>query len=227
MLVPRVTMKYKAVIFDMDGLLLDSERLALRLFEQACSAQGYKPDINIYKRCIGSNNAATKDILINSYGKNFPYETINQQWEYLYELETQNSTIPLKKGAKELLQWLRYKQIPTAIATSTTRSLAETKLRNTNIIDYFDFLTTRDQVKNGKPAPDIYHLAMSLVGKCRQLSPAQYLVLEDSNVGVRAGLAAGANVFQVPDIIPADKLFRNHNRYRLFNSLTTITDFLR
>lgn len=190
-------MRYKAVIFDMDGLLIDSERIARLLFVEACRENDFEPDIDIYNRCIGTTTHKAREILKEGYGEAFPYEAVSELWEKKYLDEVSNNPVPLKPGAPELLEYLEKEGVKKAVVTSTDRELAQRKLTNAGIRHFFDFILGRDEVVHGKPNPEIYLAA------CRKLGedPVDCLALEDSNNGVLAAHRAGLTVYQVPDLI--------------------------
>jgi HAD superfamily hydrolase (TIGR01509 family) len=193
----------KAVVFDMDGLLLDSERIALATFISACRECGFEPDVEVYYRCVGVNEAKTKQILIEGYGDKYPFEKVDKLWHARYEEEAEKRPFPLKPGVKELLEFLERRGIKKACATSTRHASAERKLNNARILRYFDFIIGGDEIVKCKPDPEIYLKA------CEKLNiiPSECLALEDSDNGVLSAYAAGMQVVQVPDMLqPSDKV---------------------
>ena len=183
-------MKYKAVTFDMDGLLLDSERIALSTFVESCRENNFEPDISIYYKCVGTTSYTTREILMKGYGDDFPFEAISALWKKKYENEVFNRPVPLKPGALDLLRHLEKEGTKRVVVTSTDRELAIRKLTNARIVHFFGFVLGRDQVSQGKPNPEIYLTA------CRELreNPTDCLALEDSDNGVLAAYHAGLEV---------------------------------
>ena len=211
--------RFDAVIFDMDGLLLDSERLALAAFLETCEALCLGDKSALFKRCIGRNALEGKKILQEGLGCEANYEEFDKIWAKSYKARTEQQAIPVKRGAKELLDYIRSFAIPTAVATSTETASAIDKLRRTSLLDYFDIIIGGDQVIKGKPQPDIYqHAVMKLGARC-----SHSLALEDSDNGVKSALAAGLTVIQIPDLIEPSKDFRRQGQIILPNLFEVCT----
>ena len=187
-----------AVIFDMDGLLLDTERLALKAFREACAEVGVEADEAVYRRCIGTNPAATERILREGFGPQFPLSEVHALWDEKYAAEALGRPVPLKQGAEDLLDWLAGRGTAMAVATSTVHALATAKLANVDLLRHFRFVVAGDQVSSGKPDPEIYSTAVQWLG----LDAGRCLALEDSDNGVRSARGAGLTVIQVPDMVP-------------------------
>lgn len=188
----------RGVVFDMDGLLLDSETLARRYFVAACRQVGWTPDLDVYHRCIGTTREVSERILRAGMGEDFPYERMAAHWSALYGAHLEQHAVPVKAGALALLRRLRALRIPAALATSTHRDHTETKLVRAGLRGYFDVMICGGETPRGKPHPDPYLAAA--VGL--DLPAASCWAFEDSDNGVRAAHAAGMMVFQVPDLVP-------------------------
>lgn len=187
----------EAIIFDMDGLMLDTERISLACWQQAAEAHGYQLDPAIGIGMVGLNSRDSARWIRETLGDDFPVDRINDTSRQLY-LEAFERGIPTKSGLFELLDWLDEAGIPKAVATSTRRSFAEKKLGQVGILQRFQHTVCGDEVTQGKPAPEIFLRAAAGLG----VDAATCLVLEDSDPGVRGALAAGMRVIQVPDIRP-------------------------
>ena len=187
----------EGVLFDMDGLLLDSERLARDAFVRACEDHGYAADLVTYQQCIGSTYDKTRELIMAAYGEDFPYEAIDERWSHHYHARLAKGPVPVKEGALALLTHLRVRDVPMALVTSTRRATAEEKLEATGLIRFFSSLICGGETERGKPDPDPY-----LAGAARlELEPTRCWAVEDSANGVRAAVSAGCTVFQVPDLV--------------------------
>ncbi|MGV2986222.1 HAD family hydrolase [Vibrio sp. E150_011] len=196
-------MTFNAAIFDMDGLLLDTERVCMNAFEKAChtlSIEFLKPE---YLAIIGQNAQGVERTIRAGYPADLDYPLLRKVWMEYYHDITHNHAIPIKEGVLELLDWLKANNIPMAVATSTDLSLAKIKLQLAGLDEYFDSLTCGCEVTHGKPDPEIYLLAASRLN----IAPEYCLGFEDSNNGTRAGIAANLQMYQVPDLVsPTDEV---------------------
>ena len=188
----------QAVIVDMDGLLLDTERIALRTFKDACAEVGAAADEAVYLECIGTNAAETERILRDGHGPDFPLAEVQPVWDAKFAAMALERPVPLKRGVLSLLDLFERSEIPVAVATSTAHGVASTQLANAGILGRFGFIVAGDQVARGKPDPEIYATAAERFGRKAECC----LALEDSDNGVRSAHGAGMNVIQVPDLVP-------------------------
>jgi HAD superfamily hydrolase (TIGR01509 family) len=186
------------VIFDMDGLMLDTERLAPQAWSDASAALGVDFDLALIPTMVGRNFRDCQAIIVDRYGESFPTADLMRAWHVAYDAIVERDGIALKHGLLPLLDWLEVEGISKAVATSTRRDRAQAKLRETMLLSRFSILVGGDEIARGKPAPDIYFEAARRMG----LPPAECLVLEDSEPGVRAALAAGMTPIMVPDLHP-------------------------
>ena len=196
-------MSARAVIFDMDGLLVDSERAILDCWRSVAAEQALPLDDGLWLSMVGMHDAACAELLVRLLG-GAKAERLNIDCKDRYDLLVEQG-LPLKDGAVELLQELSARGVPLAIATSTRRERALIKLERSGIHDFFEVVVTSSDVTHPKPAADIYLLAASRLG----VSPGNCTALEDSEMGVRAANAAGMAVIQVPDLVPASELTRS------------------
>ncbi|WP_341676044.1 HAD family phosphatase [Niveibacterium sp. SC-1] len=190
-------MKIGAFVFDMDGLLLDSERIAFACGQQACENLGVPWRTEVALAMIGRNARDNAALMLSEYGADFPIARHQTEFARLYAAAIDAGEIPLKPGVTTLLDRLDELELPRAVATSTARERAEHKLARVGILDRFDLIVGGDEVQRGKPAPDIFLAAAARL----DVAPARCLALEDSNAGIRAALAAGMQVRMIPDLL--------------------------
>jgi HAD superfamily hydrolase (TIGR01509 family) len=196
-------MNVAAVIFDMDGLLLDSERLARAAFVDTCEHFGLGDQTALFTQCVGINQEHGKHVLRKGLRGKADDLAFGHLWNAKCVEYMSDAAIPLKTGAAELLQDLKGAGVPMAVATSTPNPRATQMLRNSGMLRSFDVVVAGDQVQRSKPLPDIYLRAAELL----DVRPEGCLALEDSENGVRSALAAGMTVIQVPDLVaPSDAL---------------------
>jgi len=193
-------MKISAVIFDMDGLLINSERLALQAFQEICNRYAMGDQFDLYMQMLGTNRATTHTILAQSLAKDIDRELFIQQWDDRYD-ELTASGVPLMSGVLKLLDYLERETLSVAVATSTDTPSALEKLDKAGILHRFRTVTGGDQVGKGKPAPDIYLLAAQSL----HVPPEHCVALEDSANGVHAAVNAGMHVIQIPDMAAPDE----------------------
>src|SRR5258708_25371452 len=193
-----------AVIFDMDGLLLDHEVLYRAAIFAACAAQGHAMVDHVHLSLIGTPKDSGDAKLAAYFGETFALERYHvvcaEHFDSLCEIE-----VPLRPGVRGLLEVLGDAAIPVAVATSTARGQAEAQLKKAGIFDSFDVLVTRSDVQRGKPHPETFLKAAELLN----VDPANCLVLEDSHNGVRAAAAAGMATIMIPDLLEPNPEIEN------------------
>lgn len=187
-----------AVIFDMDGLMLDTERLARAAWERAFAERGLRIDDAVYYRVIGRTSPDTRRIFGEAYALAPDVVEDIARRKTAFLLASYERDIPVKPGLIELLAWLDARGVPRAVATSTLRELALHKLGKAGLAGGFRAIVCGDDVARGKPAPDIFLLAAHRLGA----RPEACAVLEDSEPGIRAARAAGMRAILVPDQAP-------------------------
>ena len=188
----------KAVLLDMDGTLLDTEKLFMESLVAAMGAFGYSDDIaTLCHAMVGLTGPQCDTMLLDRYGADFPIAALNEAFRANRD-KLIKAGIPLKRGATELIDAVQRHGYPTAIVTSATRRGAENQLTLAGIRQRFDTVITRSDVAHAKPSPDLYLLAAERLG----VPPPFCLAIEDSNPGVAAAHAAGAITIMVPDIVP-------------------------
>ena len=153
--------------------------------------------MTVYADCIGTTGPEVEVILRNGYGPAFPWEAVREIWRRRYHDHMENRPADVKAGAVEFLTYANEKDVPCGLATSTGSSLTATKLELSGLDRYFSVIVTGDDVRRGKPDPEPFVTAARRLGH----HPTRCWALEDSANGLRSALAAGCQVFQVPDLV--------------------------
>lgn len=186
-----------AVIFDMDGVLLDTETLYRSAIFAACTEQGYLMPEHVHLSLIGTPKELGDSLLLAHFGAGFDLDRFHQSCSG-YFADLCRPAIGLRPGVHDVLGWLEEAGIPRGVATSTSRVTADAQLRAAGIRDRVDVLVTRSDVENGKPHPESFLRAAAALN----VRPAQCVAVEDSYNGVRAASAAGMATIMVPDLLP-------------------------
>jgi HAD superfamily hydrolase (TIGR01509 family) len=187
-----------AVIFDMDGLMLDTEPLYKAAWQRAAVDCGFPISDELYFELIGRTRVDGESILVRGFGPEFPVNDFHARCRECEAAVFAEHLPDTKPGLEGLLAFLESRGLPTAVATSTEREQAIAQLGGLCLLRRFVVIATGDEVSNGKPAPDLFLLAARRLG----FEPSRCLVLEDSEAGVMAAHRAGMQVYIVPDLKP-------------------------
>ena len=190
--------KGRAVIFDMDGVIFDSERMVLVCWERLAEKYHLSRMREAYMPCIGVNDARMKEIMKDFYGRDFPHDAFREEASALFHEMVRQEGLPVKKGVRELLAYLTKRNIPVGLASSTRLALVAEELTAAGLYEYFQAVTGGDQLKRSKPEPDIYLMACEKLG----VRPEETYAVEDSYNGIRAAHSAGMMPVMVPDLLP-------------------------
>lgn len=192
--------QFKAVLFDMDGVLLDTEKVCKVTWTLAAKEYNLKNIDEAFYKCVGTNRHDTELILKNYLdGKVAPEVFRERTSELFYDVE-KNQGLDLKPFVVKCLTELKNAGFRLSVASSTRGESVRRQLKNAGIIDFFETLTTGELVEHSKPAPDIYLKAAESLS----LKPDDCVAVEDSPNGVRAAVAAGIKCVMVPDLIQPD-----------------------
>ncbi len=189
----------KLVIFDMDGLMIDSETVYIRCAKEALKHMGIKSR-DFVTETIGVNWVRTREIY-EEHCPDLDYDAYQDLLHGIYEDYLKDHPYRVKKGLKKLLNYLKKKRIPMAVATSTDRDQAEKRLRDTGIDHYFDYMICGNDLSESKPSPQIYLKVLEHFG----MDPGDALVFEDSKNGLLSAWNAGIRCVVVPDICVIDE----------------------
>ncbi len=212
---------YKAVVFDMDGVIFDSERAVMQCWKEVASLHNI-PDIEkAVLACTGTTMVRTREIMSDLYGNDFPYDEYARESSAIFHSRYDGGRLPMKPGVEELLIFLKEHGKKIALASSTRQQVVTDELRDAGIIGYFDRIICGDMVSRSKPAPDIFLKA------CEELnvSPSDSYAIEDSYNGIRSAHAGGLHPIMVPDLLPADEEMQSLAEIILPN-LTSVMEYL-
>lgn len=188
----------EAVVFDMDGIMFDSERIVQYSFNKAGEEMGYGllGDENICFT-LGMNRAGRKAYFKEKYGQDFPYDAFQKRYSGIYKEYVERNGLPVKPGLYEILEVLEKQGIPAAVATSSSRENALENLRRAGILEKFQAVITGDMVRAAKPDPEIYQKACESLN----IEPGKAMALEDAPKGIMAAKRAGMYAVFIPDIL--------------------------
>ena len=211
--------RFKAAIFDMDGLILDSERTVLSIWEQIGGKYGFSNIREYGISVIGKNKKATVDEFKRVYGE--PGERYERELREIYNDLAAQGKVPLKPHTIELLSAMKNAGMKIAIASSSTREEVTSQMEMLGALPYFDTCVCGDQATKSKPDPEIFLLACEALG----VKPEEGVGLEDSFNGVRSCKASGLYTIMVPDIIQPDDEMKDLADV-ILPSLKDVQDFL-
>lgn len=189
-------MTIKAVIFDMDGVIFDSEALVIETWQEVAKRHSFSNVEQVCHECLGTNAQATKEIFLKHYGRDFPYDEYKKEMSQLFHERAAGGKLRQKPGIKELLHFLKENGLKTAVASSTRESVVRQELSEGGLLKWYDKIICGDMVSRSKPAPDIFLKACEEL----EISPSMAFVIEDSYNGIRAAHEAGTHPIMVPDL---------------------------
>ena len=193
--------QYKAVIFDMDGVIFDSEKCVIECWKVV--AEQYNiPNIEpVLMKCLGVTYEESKRIFLEYYGEDFPYDERKKERSNLYHKKYDGGRLPLKPGIQELLAYLKEHGYKIGLASSTREAVVSRQLVDAGLREYFDNLICGDMLERSKPEPDIYLMACNKL----DVKPEDAVAIEDSFNGIRSAYRAGMFPIMVPDLVEPDE----------------------
>lgn len=197
--------QFKAAIFDMDGLLLDSEILAFKSFRQTSEKHNLGDLDDLFRQLLGTNHETGQALLRQGLNNDALFEQFSTDWMEQYRKITSEKPVPLKPGVEQLLGHCEQLGLMTAVATSTHTEQATSRLDASGILHFFSYVVGGDQVNRSKPKPDIYQFAAAKL----DAEVDDCIAFEDSHNGVLAAISAGMTVVQIPDLVqPNEELLK-------------------
>lgn len=206
----------EAVIFDMDGVLIDSERISLKCYQEVLKNYDYEINEKSYVKFIGRNVDGIKEVMQEEYGKDFPFDEIYKKKVKLSLEYTNKNGVKIKPGVHELIDYLNEENYKIAVATSTRRVRALELLEKAKIKEKVNYVVCGDQVENSKPNPEIFIKAAEGL----DIEPQKCLVIEDSDAGIMAAHAANMTGIHVPDM----KMLEDETKKLAFKVCKSLVD---
>ncbi len=217
-----MSLDYKAVVFDMDGVIFDSERLVVECWQVIADKHNMKDVEMACRECFGCNQIVAKERFLKRYGKDFPYESYKKEMSDLFHSRYDNGRLPMKQGVLETFAYLKEQNKKIALATSTRKVVVESELRAAGIFNFFDAIVCGDMVKESKPKPDIY------IRACQELKvePREAYAVEDSYNGIRSAYFAGLMPIMIPDMVEPDEEMEKLS-FSIISDLNNFINFLK
>ena len=212
----------KAIIFDMDGLMIDSERVTFECYQEILKGMNLTMDEEFYKTLLGKPLKGIYQRFYDVYGNDFPIEDVIKDVHALMAKRFETEGVPNKTGLKSLLEYLKENNYKTIVATSSNRDRVDTILSQAQITDYFDDSICGDEVTKGKPNPEVFLKSCQKLG----VNVDEAIVLEDSEAGVQASYDAGIKVICIPDMKYPEKQYEEKT-FKILKDLNGVTEYLK
>ena len=211
-------MQYQAVVFDMDGVIFDTERLVIEFWKKLAKKHNIPNVEHTCIQCLGTNRVRTREIFLENYGADFPYDPYRAEVTELFNTHYKGVPLPTKPGVRELLSYLQEQDIKVGLASSTAQHLVRDEIGTAGLLPYFQTLVCGDMVEHSKPAPDIFLKACEILNA----DPTKSIAIEDSFNGIRSAHCAGMTPIMVPDQVqPTDEI-----RTLAFHVMPSLLDVL-
>lgn len=211
-------MQYQAVVFDMDGVIFDTERLVIEFWKEVAKKHNIPNIEHTCIQCLGTNRVRTREIFLENYGADFPFDPYRAEVTELFNTHYKGVPLPTKPGIRELLSYLQEQDIKVGLASSTAQHLVRDEIGTAGLLPYFQTLVCGDIVEHSKPAPDIFLKACEILNA----DPTKSIAIEDSFNGIRSAHCAGMTPIMVPDQVqPTDEI-----RTLAFHVMPSLLDVL-
>lgn len=211
-------MQYQAVVFDMDGVIFDTERLVIEFWKEVAKKHNIPNVEHTCIQCLGTNRVRTREIFLENYGADFPFDPYRAEVTELFNTHYKGVPLPTKPGVRELLSYLQEQDIKVGLASSTAQHLVRDEIGTAGLLPYFQTLVCGDMVEHSKPAPDIFLKACEILNA----DPTKSIAIEDSFNGIRSAHCARMTPIMVPDQVqPTDEI-----RALAFHVMPSLLDVL-
>ena len=212
----------KAIIFDMDGLMIDSERVTFECYQERLKDMNLTMDEKFYKTLLGKPIKGIYQRFYDVYGNDFPIENVIQDVHQLMAERFETEGVPVKKGLVELLHYLKDNNYKTIVATSSNRDRVDKILAQAKITEFFDDSICGDEVTKGKPNPEVFLKSCQKLG----VNVDEAIVLEDSEAGIQASYDANIKVICIPDMKYPEKQYEEKT-FKILKDLNGVTEYLK
>ena len=212
----------KAIIFDMDGLMIDSERVTFECYQERLKDMNLTMDEEFYKTLLGKPIKGIYQRFYDVYGNDFPIENVIQDVHQLMAERFETEGVPVKKGLVELLHYLKDNNYKTIVATSSNRDRVDKILAQAKITEFFDDSICGDEVTKGKPNPEVFLKSCQKLG----VNVDEAIVLEDSEAVIQASYDANIKVICIPDMKYPEKQYEEKT-FKILKDLTEVTAYLK
>lgn len=212
----------KAIIFDMDGLMIDSERVTFECYQERLKDMNLTMDEKFYKTLLGKPIKGIYQRFYDVYGNDFPIENVIQDVHQLMAERFETEGVPVKKGLVELLHYLKDNNYKTIVATSSNRDRVDKILAQAKITEFLDDSICGDEVTKGKPNPEVFLKSCQKLG----VNVDEAIVLEDSEAGIQASYDANIKVICIPDMKYPEKQYEEKT-FKILKDLTEVTAYLK
>lgn len=212
----------KLCVFDLDGLLIDTETVYVNTAKWCCELYGYEVPEDLLYEIMGKTETAIRQMFLDRLGNDFPYDEFIEKRVSLRLPYLEKHPVQRKKGLEELFQYLEKNNIKKSLATSSEESRASFYLNQTNLIDRFDYKCFGNNIINSKPHPEIYLKAIEPFN----LEKEEILAFEDSNNGILSAYNAGLKVVHIPDLAIVTKETKE-KAYVTLNDLSEAIDVIK
>lgn len=190
-------MQTRCILFDVDGLMVDSEKLSFTIIKEILQEHGYEMSLDFYIKLIGISQQTGAQLISETFPGVNGMTDVFSVFEERYKEAVKKGCLKLKPGLCELLDELDQRNIPRAVASSNVEEVVKTNLESANVLHRIDAVVYDGMVKHVKPYPDLFLKAAELLGA----KPGECLVLEDSTAGIQAAYSAGIPAIVIPDLI--------------------------